>query len=61
MSLEVAGETYPVQLDVVGESSIYALLAGIEVSRILGVRDERLRAFLGGTRAGVHESPAERA
>jgi aminotransferase len=60
LRLEVAGETYPVALDVVGESSIYALLAGIEVSRLLGVRDERLREFLAGTRAAAGGSPAHR-
>jgi UDP-N-acetylmuramyl pentapeptide synthase len=48
LRLEVAGEVYPVGLDVVGESSIYALLAGVEVARILDIDDARLRAFLAG-------------
>jgi len=46
LDLDVGGESYAVGLDVVGDSSIYALLAGIEVARILGIEDSRLRAFL---------------
>jgi UDP-N-acetylmuramyl pentapeptide synthase len=48
--LESGGTTYDVGLDAVGDSSFYALLAGIEVARLLGVDDAAVRRFLAGTR-----------
>ena len=50
LRLDVGGESYPVGLDVVGDSSIYALLAGVEVARILGIEDARVREFLADSR-----------
>jgi len=48
LCLDVGGERYEVGLDVVGDSSLYALLAGVEVARILGIEDARVRDFLKG-------------
>jgi len=48
LRLEIDGERFAVGLDVVGESSVYALLAGIEVARALGIDDAGLRRFLAG-------------
>lgn len=48
--LELPRGRYDVDLDVVGESSTYALLAGIEAASLLGVDDDKIRRFLrGGT------------
>jgi hypothetical protein len=33
---------------VIGESSLYAVLAGIEVARLLGIEDAAIRRFLAG-------------
>ncbi|MEA2626617.1 MAG: aminotransferase [Candidatus Binatota bacterium] len=49
-ALESGGATYDVGLDAVGDSSFYALLAGVEVARLLGVEDAALRRFLTGGR-----------
>jgi aminotransferase len=46
LRLDVGGERYPVGLDVVGDSSIYALLAGVEVAKLLGVPPPVIRDFL---------------
>jgi aspartate/methionine/tyrosine aminotransferase len=46
LRLVVDGRTFPVALDVVGESSLYALIAGIEVARALGVGAEAIRERL---------------
>jgi aspartate/methionine/tyrosine aminotransferase len=46
LRLMVDGERFPVTLDVVGESSLYALIAGIEVARALGIADAAIRTFL---------------
>lgn len=46
--LDVAGESYDVGLDVVGDSSHFALLAGIEAARALGIDRAPLRKFLDG-------------
>jgi UDP-N-acetylmuramyl pentapeptide synthase len=48
LELDVGGERFVVGLDVVGESSLYAVLAGIEVARLLGVDDGEIRRFLRG-------------
>lgn len=48
LALEVQGRRYEVELDVVGESSQYALLAGIEIATILGLEDQLLRELLKG-------------
>jgi aspartate/methionine/tyrosine aminotransferase len=50
LRLEIDGERFAVGLDVVGESSVYALLAGIEVARTLGIEEAELRRFLAGNR-----------
>jgi UDP-N-acetylmuramyl pentapeptide synthase len=47
--LEAAARRWDVRLDVVGESSVYALLAGIEVARLLGVDDSVVERFLAGS------------
>ncbi len=46
LHLEADGQSFAVTLDVVGESSVYALLAGIEVAKILGVGEATVRSFL---------------
>jgi aspartate/methionine/tyrosine aminotransferase len=48
LELDVGGERFAVQLDVIGESALYAVLAGIEVARLLGSNDATIRRFLGG-------------
>ncbi|MGH7859794.1 MAG: hypothetical protein ACREQY_20905, partial [Candidatus Binatia bacterium] len=48
LALAVSGRSYDVGLDVVGESSEYALLAGIEVAGLLGLEEEKVRKFLAG-------------
>jgi len=48
LRLEIDGQSFPVALDVVGESSAYALVAGVEVARALGVEDGEIRRFLIG-------------
>jgi aminotransferase len=48
LRLESDEASFPIGLDVIGESSLYALLAGIEVARFLGVDEARVRAFLAG-------------
>ncbi|MBI2963867.1 MAG: aminotransferase class I/II-fold pyridoxal phosphate-dependent enzyme [Deltaproteobacteria bacterium] len=52
LTLEVEGTSFEVALDVVGESSVYALLAGIEVAKLLGVGEASLRSFLAGEKKG---------
>ncbi len=44
--LDAHGKRFEVGLDVVGESSQYALLAGIEIAEILGLDERVLREFL---------------
>jgi aminotransferase len=51
LELDVGGEGFVVGLDVVGESSLYAVLAGIEVARLLGVDDGEIRRVLRGCEA----------
>jgi UDP-N-acetylmuramyl pentapeptide synthase len=46
--LERAGERFDVGLDVVGESSIYALLAGLELTDLFGAEPDLIRRFLRG-------------
>jgi UDP-N-acetylmuramyl pentapeptide synthase len=48
LRLEIDGQSFPVGLDVVGDSSTYALVAGVEVARALGVKDGEIRRFLVG-------------
>jgi UDP-N-acetylmuramyl pentapeptide synthase len=48
LRLEIDGQSFPVALDVVGDSSTYALVAGVEVARALGVEDGEIRRFLVG-------------
>jgi aminotransferase len=48
LRLDVGDESFAVGLDVVGDSAIYALLAGIEVARVLGVDEAAIRRFLAG-------------
>ena len=48
LHLQVDGQSFPVALDVVGDSSAYALVAGVEVARALGVEDGEIRRFLAG-------------
>src|SRR5204863_600699 len=48
LRLEIDGQSFPVGLDVVGDSSAYALVAGVEVARALGVEDGEIRRFLAG-------------
>ncbi|MET0151985.1 MAG: aminotransferase class I/II-fold pyridoxal phosphate-dependent enzyme [Candidatus Binatia bacterium] len=48
LRLDVGGESFAVGLDVVGDSALYALLAGIEVARVLGVDETAIRRFLAG-------------
>ena len=43
-----SGDSFAVGVDVVGDSALYALLAGIEVARALGVEDEAIRRSLAG-------------
>jgi len=46
--LRVGGQDYALGREVVGDSSVYALLASVIVARELGVDDEHLRQFLAG-------------
>ena len=48
LRLDVEDETFAVGLDVVGDSALYALLAGVEVARVLGVDETVIRRFLAG-------------
>ena len=48
LRLDVGDESFAVALDVVGDSALYALLAGVEVARVLGVDDTAIRRFLAG-------------
>jgi hypothetical protein len=48
--LAIGDALYPVGLDAVGESALYALVAGAEVARILGIEESRIRTFLAGGR-----------
>ena len=47
--LEVDGRSFAVGLDVIGDSSFYALLAGVEVAKCVGVEEESVRKFLAGS------------
>ncbi|MGH7897641.1 MAG: hypothetical protein ACREQQ_06795, partial [Candidatus Binatia bacterium] len=49
--LAIDGRTFDVGIDVIGESSLYALLAGIEVAASIGVPDADVRKFLSGPAA----------
>lgn len=48
LRLEIGGQAFRVGLDVVGDSSIYALLAGVEVAGALGIDGDDIRRFLAG-------------
>ncbi len=48
LRLDVGDESFAVDLDVVGDSALYALLAGVEVARVLGVEETVTRRFLAG-------------
>lgn len=57
LRLDVDGQSLTARLDVVGESAVYALLAGVRVAQLLGVDDEALRKFLAGSKeASDHAS-----
>ncbi len=47
-TLRVEGRTFSVEVDVVGDSARYALLAGAQVAALLDVPDDRIRSFLAG-------------
>ncbi len=48
LRLHVGDESFAVGLDVVGDSALYALLAGVEVAKVLGVDGTAIRRFLAG-------------
>jgi aspartate/methionine/tyrosine aminotransferase len=46
--LDVRGDRFAVGVDAVGDSALYALLAGVEVAKALGVDDSAIRLSLAG-------------
>lgn len=50
--LSIGDRVFPIGLDVVGESALYALIAGAEVARILGIEESRIGTFLAGAKTG---------
>jgi UDP-N-acetylmuramyl pentapeptide synthase len=46
--LDVRGDRFAVGVDAVGDSALYALLAGVEVAKALGVDDGAIRRSLAG-------------
>jgi aminotransferase len=46
--LDVRGDSFAVGVDAVGDSALYALLAGVEVAKALGVDDAAIRRSLAG-------------
>ena len=46
--LDVRGDRFAVGVDAVGDSALYALLAGVEVAKALGIDDAAIRHSLAG-------------